>query len=103
MASVWLLVGLIILIVFIVMAISSKKQEIVVKLVFITFILVMITLGYVYAKTNPDLTSTGGVINFTKSYFLWISSAFSNALDVSGYISKMDWGSENKNETKKNS
>ena|SRR3989344_7341371 len=100
MASVWLLVGLIILIVFIVMAISSKKQEIVVKLVFITFILVMITLGYVYAKTNPDLTSTGGVINFTKSYFVWLGAAFSNALDVSGYISKQDWKADNKTETK---
>ena len=103
MASIWLMVALIIFIVFIVMAISSKKQAIVVKIVFITFIFVIITIGYVYAKTNPDLASATGMVNFTKSYFLWISSAFSNALDVSGYISKMDWGSENKNETKKNS
>ena len=100
MASVWLLVGLIILIVFIVMAISSKKQEIVVKLVFITFIFVMITVGWVYAKTGPDLTNASGVVNFTKSYFAWVSAAFSNALDVSGYISKMDWDAENKTEQK---
>ncbi len=102
MASVWLMIALIILVVFIVMTISSKKQEIVVKLVFITFIFVIVTIGWIYAKTTPDLTNPSEIINFTKSYFLWISSAFSNALDVSGYISKMDWSSE-KNETKKNS
>ncbi|MEK6819585.1 MAG: hypothetical protein AABY03_00095 [Nanoarchaeota archaeon] len=103
MASIWLMVALIIFVVFIVMAISSKKQEIVVKFVFITFIFVMITVGYVYAKTTPDLTNASGVVNFTKSYFIWVSSAFSNAIDVSGYISKMDWSSENKSEIKKNS
>ena len=103
MASIWLMVALIIFVVFIVMAISSKKQEIVVKLVFITFIFVTITIGYVYATTNPDLTNASEIVSFTKSYFIWLGSAFSNALDVSGYISKMDWGSENKNATKKNS
>src|SRR3989344_2553879 len=103
MASIWLMIALIIFVVFIVMAISSKKQEIVVKVVFIAFIFVMITIGWVYAKTTPDLTNASGIVNFTKSYFVWISSAFSNALDVSGYISKMDWSSENKTETKKNS
>lgn len=101
MASIWLMVALIIFVVFIVMTISSKKQEIVVKIVFISFILVMVSIGYVYATTSPDLTNASGVVNFTKSYFSWVVAAFGNALDVSGYISKMDWSSENKTEIKK--
>lgn len=82
------------------MAISSKKQAIVVKLVFVVFLLLMLTLGYVYVQTNPDLNSAGGVINFSKVYFVWLGNAFSNALDASGYISKQEWNLENKTGTK---
>ena len=101
MASVWLIVGLVILVVFIVLSISSKKQEIAVKIVLVLFITLMLTLGYVYAKTNPDLSNTSGIVNFSKAYFAWLSAAFSNVLDASGYISKQDWNAENKTETKK--
>ncbi|MBI2042784.1 hypothetical protein HYT25_00140 [Candidatus Pacearchaeota archaeon] len=102
MASIWILIGIIILVVFIVMAISSKKQAIVVKMVFVIFLLLMLTLGYVYAKTNPDLSNVSGVMNFSKVYFAWLSNAFSNALDASGYISKQPWDVEGKNKTKTN-
>lgn len=96
MDSIWVFIIAVILIVLVVMKISSKKQEWVVKFVIITFVFFMLTAGYVYIQSDSSVASFSGVANFTKAYFSWLSGAFANIKDISGYISKHEWNLENK-------
>ena len=96
MDSTWIFILAVILIVLVVMKISSKKQEWVVKIVIITFVFFMLTAGYVYMDSNSSIGSFSGAVNFTKAYFSWLSGAFANMKDISGYISKHEWNPANK-------
>src|SRR3989344_2214482 len=86
----------VILIVLVVKKVASKKQEWVVKFVVIVFVFLMLTAGYVYINTDSSVGNFSGAVNFTKSYFSWLSGVFANMKDISGYISKHEWNSENK-------
>lgn len=97
----WLFVIAVIVIVFLVMKISSTKQELAVKLVLILFVLLMLTMGRVYVKTNPDIKSFDGIVNFGGAYFSWLYETFGNIKDVSGYISQHGWSVESKNQSLK--
>jgi len=96
MDSTWIFIIGIILIVLVVMKVISKKQEWVVKIVIMTFIFFMLTAGYVYVDSNSSVGNFPGVVNFGKAYFSWLSGAFANVKDISGYISKHEWNSDNK-------
>jgi len=78
------------------MKIAGKKQEWVLKFVIITFIFFMLTAGYVYVQTDSSVGNFSSAVNFTKAYFSWLSGTFANMKDISGYISKQEWDSENK-------
>ena len=91
MASTWMIIGLIIVIVFVVMKIASKKQEIAVKIVLFGFIFLMLTVGYVYVSYDSDLTSYDGTVTAVKVYGLWLKNAAVNMGSITGYALKQDW------------
>lgn len=97
MVSTWLAIGAVILIVVIVMKISSEKQAWAVRIVMILFIFLMITLGYVYVKDAPKINGVGGVVDFGKTYFVWLGNAFGNVKETTGYLGKQDWDIEGNN------
>lgn len=99
MLSTWLMIGGIILIVVIVMKVSSAKQEWAIRIVMFLFIFIMLTVGYVYVTDNPKIDGPSSIVDFAKTYFIWLGSAFGNVKETTGYFSQQDW-SINDNNTK---
>ncbi|MBI4116531.1 hypothetical protein HY449_02190 [Candidatus Pacearchaeota archaeon] len=99
MASVWLTVIAIIIIVVVVMKISSEKQAWALRIVMILFIFIMLTIGYIYAKNSPRIDGISEVVDFGKTYFVWLGNAFGNVKETTGYLGKQDWSVEG-NKTK---
>ncbi len=100
MASIWLLIGIIIAIVFVVMKIASKKQEIMVKLVLVIFMILMMTFGYVYVKADAPLNSFDGFVDFGKYYFSWFGSVFENIKILTTNAVNLEWEAENETSAK---
>lgn len=59
----------------------------------VVFLLVflVLSLGYVYLKTDFNLTSFNGFLGFFKAYFAWILGLADNFNNVAGYAVKQNW------------
>jgi hypothetical protein len=90
--SSWILIIAIVGLVFLVMKIANKKQELAVKSTLAIFTLLAISMGYVYIKSGFDLTSFEGVKGFAKLYLSWLQSAFSNVKTITANAIKLNWG-----------
>lgn len=90
-AGAWGFIGLIVLIVFVVLKIASKKQEVAVKLVLFLFVGFMLTGGYVFVASDADLTSYDGVVRLGKLYLVWLDQAFFNAVSLTGNVIDQQW------------
>ncbi|PIN93296.1 hypothetical protein COU54_03575 [Candidatus Pacearchaeota archaeon CG10_big_fil_rev_8_21_14_0_10_31_24] len=91
MSSTWAIIGLIIGIVFFVIKLASKKQEVAVKIVLFGFIFLMLTIGYVYVTYDADISTYDGTVAAVKVYGIWLKNAFSNAGSVTGYAFNQNW------------
>jgi len=91
MSSTWAIVILIIGIVFLVMKLASKKQEVAVKIVLFGFIFLMLTIGYVYVTYDADISTYDGTVSAIKVYSLWLKHAFSNIGSTTGYALEQNW------------
>lgn len=90
-AGAWSLIALIVVIVFIVMKVASKKQEVAVKAVLMIFLFFMLTAGYVYVAYGADLTTYDGATDAFKLYFIWLGQAFRNVVGLTGDAVKQQW------------
>lgn len=94
-SSAWLFIIAVIVIVFVFMKVASKKQEIAVKLAFVIFMILILTIGYVFVKTDPQLNEPVGIVGFGKTYFLWIGSIFTNLKILSTNAVNLEWEADN--------
>ena len=90
-AGAWGFIALIVLIVFVVMKLASKKQEVAVKLVLVIFTVIMVTGGYVFVVSDADFTSYDGVVGFGKLYLIWLDQAFFNLVGITGNVIDQQW------------
>ncbi len=67
-AGAWGFIGLIVIIVFVVLRIDSRRQEVAVKIVLFLSVGYMLTGGYVFVDTDADRTSYDGVVSLGKLY-----------------------------------
>ena len=88
----WGVIGFVVASVFVVMKVSSKKQEVAVKLVLFMFLFLMLSGGYVFITNNVDFTSAAGLTAGTKLYWAWLSSLGSNIASVTAFTIHQDWG-----------
>ncbi len=92
----WLLVG-IILVILIIVGIKFKEFGHKTKFHALLFVLgiLLLTLGFVWFKVRPDLTTYNGFLLLGKAYYSWGASLFGNMGHITGYAVQQDWGVSN--------
>jgi hypothetical protein len=94
-ASIWFMFVVIILIVYFVLKIVLKKQAIATRLALYLFVIVMMTVGYVYMSYDVELKSVKDVFNFGGVYFSWAGSIFHNFKSLTTNAVQEDWSINN--------
>lgn len=89
----WLLI---LILAIIAIVIFIKFKEIGHKTKFSALVIVLIillgTIGYVYMKSDINLSSYDGFIKLGKSYFSWLGGLFGNFGKITGYAVQQEWG-----------
>ena len=93
--SIWLLYGIIILIMFLLIKVVMKKQAIATKLALFLFILIILTVGYVYMSYDQEINSVNDLFDFGGVYFSWLGSSFHNFKSITGDVTQKDWSINN--------
>lgn len=93
--SIWFLYGIIILIVFLVLKVVMKKQAIATKMAFFVFLIVIITVGYVYMSSGVEIKNVKDVFDFGGVYFSWIGTTFHNVKSITANAVQEDWSINN--------
>jgi Trk-type K+ transport system membrane component len=62
------------------------------KVLLILLGIFLLTLGFVWFKARPDLTTYQGFLGLGKSYFAWVGGLFKNMGHITGYAVQQDWG-----------
>ncbi len=61
---------------------------------------VVVSVGYVYIKSNVEISSLDGIVALTKIYLHWLGGLFKNTGNIAGYVVKQDWGLNSTNITR---
>jgi len=91
MISGWFVVFGLIAIVYIVIRVINTKQDWAARLVWVLFIFVVISLGYMLINNDHPIKGPKDVFYLTKNYFSWLGSFFSNVKTVTGNAVNMTW------------
>jgi len=65
------------------------------SLLLVVLAIFLITVGFVWFKTRPDLTSYQGFLSLGRAYYSWAASLFGNMGSITGYAVQQDWGVSN--------
>ena len=99
MVAVWFMFLIIIAIVFVVLKVVMKKQAIATKLAFFLFIIIMLSVGYVYTVSGTKIKTSEDVASFTEVYLSWVFSTFKNTKSITSStisnFAEKDWGLNN--------
>lgn len=87
----WIFVGIIIIIIFVVIAIVQKRQSMATGVVKMGAIFLVVSIGYIFIINKINLTSLNSVIDGMKIYFNWLLSVFDRTVDVTSYAIKQNW------------
>ena len=90
--NVWLLISIIVLIVIFVLKVVNKKQAIAVKLTLFLFVLLMVSLGYVYTTSDIQIKTAEDVFDFSSLYFSWVLSFFQEMKSITAHVINRYWG-----------
>lgn len=88
----WFLVAILILIVYLVMKVSSKKQEVAIGMTWFLFLFIVFTTTYLYISSDYKLTTFDGFAGFVKHYFSWLGAMFENVKTITTNAINLDWG-----------
>ncbi|MEK6912906.1 MAG: hypothetical protein AABX26_03040 [Nanoarchaeota archaeon] len=97
--SIWLMFIVIILIVYLVLKVVLKKQAVATRLALYLFVMVMLTVGYVYMSSDSEIKTVKDVFNFGGVYFSWIGSVFHNFRSLTANAVQEDWSINNATRT----
>ena len=61
-------------------------------IIIILLLFLLISVTFVYKKSDTNLTSFKGIMSFFKVYFSWLGSLFKTTGNVVGYTVEQDWG-----------
>ena len=89
--SIWFMFIVIILIVYVILKIVLKKQAIVTRIALYLFVIIMLTVGYVYMSYDVELNTVKDVFNFGGIYFSWVGSTFHNVKSLTANAVQEDW------------
>lgn len=87
----WVVVGILVAVVFFVVALVKKRQSMATGVVKIASIFIVLSIGYIFVINHIQLNSINSIIDGTKIYFNWLLSFFGKAADVAGYAIKQNW------------
>ncbi|MEK6828629.1 MAG: hypothetical protein AABY15_00760 [Nanoarchaeota archaeon] len=87
----WVIVGIIVAVVFIVVALVQKRQSMATGMVKIGAIFIVLSIGYVFIINRVQFNSFSSIIDGTKIYFNWMISIFDRVVDITSYAIKQDW------------
>jgi len=87
----WVVVGILVGVVFFVVALVQKRQSMATGVVKIVSIFIVLSMGYIFIINRVQLTSLNSIIDGAKIYFNWLLSFFDKAVDVTSYVVKQDW------------
>jgi hypothetical protein len=87
----WVIVGILVGVVFIVVAMVQKRQSMATGVVKILAIFIVISIGYIFIINGVQINSFSSIADGTKIYFNWIYSAFEKVVDITSYAIKQDW------------
>ena len=97
--SIWFMFVVIILIVYVVLKVVLKKQAVATRLALYLFVMVMLTVGYVYMSSDSEIKTVKDVFNFGGVYFSWIGSVFHNFRSLTANAVQEDWSINNATRT----
>lgn len=97
--SIWLMFIVIILIVYLVLKVVLKKQAVATRLALYLFVIIMLTVGYVYMSSDSEIKTVKDVFNFGGVYFSWIGSVFHNFRSLTANAVQEDWSINNATKT----
>ncbi|MEK6741577.1 MAG: hypothetical protein AABX68_00100 [Nanoarchaeota archaeon] len=97
--SIWLMFIVIILIVYLVLKVVLKKQAVATRLALYLFVIIMLTVGYVYMSSDSEIKTVKDVFNFGGVYFSWIGSVFHNFRSLTANAVQEDWSINNATRT----
>lgn len=87
----WVFVGIVILVIFVVVALVKKRQSMATAVVTFASIFFVLSIGYVFIINDVQMNSFSSIADGTKIYFNWLYSAFGKAVDITSYAIKQDW------------
>lgn len=87
----WVVVGIIVGVVFLVVALVQKRQSMATGVVKILSIFIVLSIGYTFIVNHIQLNSLNSIIDGTKIYFNWLVSIFDKTIDITSYAVKQDW------------
>ncbi len=87
----WVVVGMLVIVVFVVVALVQKRQAMATGVVKMGAILLVLSIGYIFIINHVQLNSISSIIDGTKIYFNWLVSVFDKTVDVTSYAVKQDW------------
>ena len=97
--SIWRMFLVIILIVYLVLKVVLKKQAVATRLALYLFVMVMLTVGYVYMSSDSEIKTVKDVFNFGGVYFSWVGSVFHNFKSLTANAVQEDWSINNATRT----
>lgn len=54
-------------------------------------IVVVVSLVYIFFKTDADILTYEGFLDFGRSYYSWLANAFGNMGGITNYAVQQDW------------
>jgi len=61
-------------------------------IVTLLIIVILFSVGYVYATNSVSLKSLNGFLEFGKLYLGWLKGLLANTKDIVGYVINQEWG-----------
>src|SRR3989344_9391391 len=61
---------------------------------------IIITVGYVYIKSDVEISNLDGIVALTKVYLHWLGGLLKNTGNIAGYVVRQDWGLNSTNMTR---
>ena len=87
----WVVVGILIAVVFFVVALVQKRQAMATGVVKMVSVFIVLSIGYTFIINNIQLNSLSSLIDGTKIYLNWLTTVFDKTVDVTSYAIKQDW------------
>ncbi len=87
----WVVVGILIAVVFFVVALVQKRQSMATGVVKIVSVFIVLSMGYIFIINNVQLNSLSSIMDGTKIYFNWLYSFFGKTADITSYVVKQNW------------